>query len=149
MATDRRGDTEGLTRTRPSAAVILDSNFLFIPLKFGVDIFEELHRLLGRNVRCIVTKPIIDELKLLRTDAKPSFIKEVDFALGLVDRCDVMEASLDPCETVDDSIVRVASAGPFIVATNDAELRRRLKRVGVSVVFLRQRSHLEIEGFME
>ncbi len=71
MATDRRGDTEGLTRTRPSAAVILDSNFLFIPLKFGVDIFEELNRLLGRNVRCIVTTPIIDELKLLTIDAKP------------------------------------------------------------------------------
>ena len=149
MATDRRGYPEGLTRTGPSAAVILDSNFLFIPLRFGVDIFEELHRLLGRNVRCVVTTPIIDELRLLRTDAKPSFRKEVDFALGLVDRCEVMEASLDPCETVDDSIVRVASDGPFIVATNDAELRRRLRKAGVSVVFLRQRSHLEIEGVIE
>jgi rRNA-processing protein FCF1 len=60
-----------------------------------------------------------------------------------------MEASLESCETVDDSIVRVALDGPFIVATNDAELRRRLRRVGVSVVFLRQRSHLEIEGVIE
>jgi rRNA-processing protein FCF1 len=149
VATDRRGDPERLTRTGPSAAVILDSNFLFIPLRFGVDIFEEFHRLLGRNVRCVVTTTIIDELKLLRTDARPSFIKEVDFALSLVDRCEVMEASLDPYETVDDSIVRVASDGPFIVATNDAELRRRLKKAGVSVVFLRQRSHLEIEGVIE
>jgi rRNA-processing protein FCF1 len=149
VATDRRGDPEGLTRTGPSAAVILDSNFLFIPLRFGVDIFEELHRLLGRNVRCVVTMPIIDELRLLRTDAKPSFRKEVDFALGLVDRCEVMEASLGPGEAVDDSIVRVASDGPFIVATNDAELRRRLRKAGVSVVFLRQRNHLEIEGITE
>lgn len=149
MATDRRGDPERLIRTGPSAAVILDSNFLFIPLRFGVDIFEEFHRLLGRNVRCIVTTPIIDELRLLRTDAKPSFMKEVDFALGLVDRCEVMEASLDSGETVDDSIVREASDGPFIVATNDAELRRRLRKAGVSVVFLRQRSHLEMEGIIE
>jgi rRNA-processing protein FCF1 len=149
VATDRRGDPERLTRTRPSAAVILDSNFLFIPLRFGVDIFDELHRLLGRNVRCVVTTPIIDELRLLRTDAKPSFRKEVDFALGLVERCEVMEASLDLRETVDDSIVRVASDGPFIVATNDADLRRRLRKAGVSVVFLRQRSHLEIEGVIE
>jgi rRNA-processing protein FCF1 len=129
--------------------VILDSNFLFIPLRFGVDIFEELRRILGRNVICIVTTPIIDELRLLRTDAKPSFIKEVDYALGFVDRCEVMEASLDPCETVDDSIVRVASDGPFIVAMNDAELRRRLRKAGISVVFLRQRSHLELEGVIE
>jgi rRNA-processing protein FCF1 len=68
--------------------VILDSNFLFIPSRFRVDVFQELNRLLGRNVRCVVTTPIIDELRLLRTDAKPSFIKEVDFALGLVDRCE-------------------------------------------------------------
>ena len=149
MATDRRGDPERLIRTEPSAAVILDSNFLFIPLRFGVDIFEEFHRLLGRNVRCLVTTPIIDELRLLRTDAKPSFKKEVDFALSLAERCEVMEISLDPGETVDDSIVKIASEGPFIVATNDAELRGRLREAGVSVVFLRQKSHLEMEGVME
>lgn len=135
-----------MTRTETSAAVILDSNFLFIPHRFRVDIFEELRRLLGRNVRCIVTTPIIDELKLLGSEAKPSFRRDVDFALGFMDSCDVMDESLDPGETVDDSILRIALERRFTVATNDAELRKRLRKVGIPVVFLRQKNHLEIDG---
>ncbi len=148
MATDRSRDPEGLTRTEPSAAVILDSNFLFIPHRFRVDIFEELRRLLDRNVRCIVTTPIIDELKLLGSDAKPSLRREVDFALGLTDSCEVMDESLGPGETVDDSILRIALERRFTVATNDAELRKRLRKVGIPVVFLRQKNHLEIDGIV-
>ena len=146
MATDRRRDPEGLTRTDLSAAVILDSNFLFIPHRFRVDIFEELRRLHGRNVRCIVTTPIIDELKLLGSDAKPSFRREVDFALGFTDSCEVMDESLGPGETVDDSILRRALERRFTVATNNADLRKRLRKVGIPVVFLRQKNHLEIDG---
>lgn len=146
MATDRSRDPKGLTRKGTSSTVILDSNFLFVPLRFGVDIFEELQRLLGTTVRYIVTTPIIDELKFLRTGGKPSFRKEVDFALGITHNCEVMEESLSPSETVDDSILRVASENGFIVATNDAELRKRLRKVGIPVVFLRQKNHLEIDG---
>lgn len=145
METHRRRDPEGLTPPEAPSAVILDSNFLFIPLRFGVDIFEELQRLLG-GVRCVLTTPIVDELRLLRNGARPSFRKEVDFALGLIDRCEVIDESLAPGETVDDSILRVASEGRFIVATNDTELRKRLRGIGIPVVFLRQRNHLEIEG---
>ena len=148
MATDRSRDPEGLTREEPSAAVILDSNFLFIPHRFRVDIFEELRRLLGRNVRCVVTTPIMDELKLLGFDAKPSLRREVDFALEFTDGCEVMDDSLGPGETVDDSILRLALERRFTVATNDAELRKRLRKVGIPVVFLRQKNHLEIDGIV-
>jgi rRNA-processing protein FCF1 len=34
------------------------------------------------------------------------------------------------------------------VATNDRELRRKLRREHVPTIFLRERSHLEIEGFV-
>jgi rRNA-processing protein FCF1 len=42
--------------------------------------------------------------------------------------------------------VRVAIEQGFNVATNDAELRKALKKEGVSVVFLRQRAFLEVDG---
>lgn len=130
------------------SAVILDSNFLFVPLRFGVDIFEELQRLLGSPLRCIVPTPIIKELQALKSEAKPSLQKEIDFALDLTDRCEIMEASLSQGETVDEFIIRVALETGYLVATNDAELRRRLKKVGVSVIYLRQQAYLEINGFM-
>lgn len=149
MAADRHRGPEGLGRAARGAAVILDSNFLFIPLRFGVDIFEELHGLLGEPLRCLVPEPVIGELRLLRIDAKPSFVREIDFALDLVKRCEILDEDRGSGETVDDFIVRIALHTGFPVATNDSELRQRLRESGVPVVYLRQRAFLEIDGTIE
>ncbi len=146
MAADRRRDPEGLSNT--SAAVLLDSNFLFVPLRFGVDIFVELQRLLGRIPRCLVPRPIIDELRHLRIDVKPSLEKEVDFALDLANRCELLDEGLLPGEEVDDFILRLAVENGWPVATNDSDLRRRLRGAGVPVIFLRQQAFLEIDGLV-
>jgi rRNA-processing protein FCF1 len=126
--------------------VLLDSNFLFVPLHQGIDIFEELDRLLEGRVRCVVTHSIVDELERLKRDSGPSLQKEARFAIGLTKRCDLLDEGLLPCETVDESILRVAKEQGYVVATNDAELRRRLRRNGVAVVYVRQRSQLALEG---
>jgi rRNA-processing protein FCF1 len=146
MATNRCWDPEELIQAKGSRVVIIDSNFLFVPHKFKVDIFEELKRLLGGNVRFFITRPIINELFLIKKDAKNKDKKEIDFALGLMERCEIIELNLRPNESVDDSIIRISSEGKFMVATNDIELRKRLRNVGVAVIYLRQKSHLELEG---
>ena len=146
MAADRNRDHDGMSGTYGGFAVILDSNFLFIPLRFGVDVFEELQRLFGRPILCIIPTPIIAELRLLRLDAQPSFKKEINFALGLTDRCKVINEDVGPGETVDDVLIRIALETGYPVATNDADLRQRLREVGIPVVYLRQRAFLEIDG---
>ena len=146
MAADRRRDPEGLSRT--GAAVLLDSNFLFVPLRFGVDIFEDLQRLLGRTPRCLIPRPIIEELRHLKIDAKPSLEKEVDFALDLAHRCEFLDEGLLPGEEVDDFILRLAVENGWPVATNDSGLRRRLRRAGIPVIYLRQQAFLEIDGLV-
>jgi rRNA-processing protein FCF1 len=144
MAADRRGNSEGLASSL--ASVILDTNFLFVPLRFGVDIFEELERVLGRHIRCIVPRPVIRELNLLKRDSNPSFQKEIDFALELVRRCHVTDGDRVLAGGVDDHIMRLAIQTGYPVATNDKEFRRRLRAEGVPVIFLRQRTHLELVG---
>jgi rRNA-processing protein FCF1 len=146
MAADRRRDPEGLSRT--GASVLLDSNFLFVPLRFGVDIFEELQRLLGRTPRCLVPRPIVEELRHLKINAKPSLKKEVDFALDLAHRCELLDEELLPGEEVDDFILRLAVENGWPVATNDSGLRRRLRGIGVPVIYLRQQAFLEIDGLV-
>ncbi|KON30718.1 hypothetical protein AC482_03145 [miscellaneous Crenarchaeota group-15 archaeon DG-45] len=131
---------------RRSVAVILDSNFLFIPLQFGVDIFEELQRLLGGLVRCIVPSPVVEELQNLGRDAGPKARREADFALALAGRCEVAEGDAGPGETVDDAILRLALRKRCPVATNDGRLRRRLRAEGIPVIYLRQRAYLDIDG---
>ncbi|HUS79530.1 MAG TPA: 30S processome protein Utp24 [Patescibacteria group bacterium] len=144
MAADWDRRVKGLRASGPS--VILDSNFLFVPKRFNVDIFEEMRRLLGANVRFLVPRPVITELHLLRHRAAPSVTREIDFALSLVERCEVLEEGLLDGELVDDFISRMSSEKGYGVATNDRELRRHLRASGVQVVYLRQRTHLEVEG---
>ncbi len=126
--------------------VLLDTNFLLIPIRFRVDILQELERLLV-NPRIVVPSPVVDELRALSQRRKISEQKEADFALRIVERCEVIEAEPLPDESVDDLILRVASEQGLIVGTTDGGLRRRLRDRGVPVVYLRQRSFLDIEGY--
>lgn len=132
-----------------SITIIIDSNFLFVPLQFGVDIFEELRRLLGGSIRCVVPSTVLEELQLLRRDSKPSVKKQIDFALSLAERCEKIEVDVVSGETVDDSIVRMARLLRCPVATNDAELRRRLRAEMTPVIYMRQKAYLEMDGVVQ
>ena len=149
MATNRCWNPERIDENRNYVTIIVDSNFLFIPLKFGVDIFEEFKRLISKNVSCLVPRTVLNELDRLREGAKSSLIKEIDFAEKIAENCNVLENSLEPGETVDESLVRIAKKMKCIIATNDAELRKKAKKSSVSVIYLRQGAFLEVEGYIE
>jgi rRNA-processing protein FCF1 len=149
VAVDRHRDPQGLSpegsrRTR----VILDTNFLFITIRFGVDIFEELERVVGAPVHCVVPSAVVGELGLISEGSKPSFVREVEFAFSLIERCETVDAAPRPGETVDEVIARLAQELGCPVATNDSDLRKLLRKKRVPVVYLRQRSHLEVDGIL-
>ncbi|MFP3951482.1 MAG: PIN domain-containing protein [Candidatus Bathyarchaeia archaeon] len=125
--------------------VLLDTNFLFIPLRFNVDIFGEFERILD-YYRPVVTTPVLEELETLHETAKPSLKKKVKFALKLANECDIINVDLQEGETVDHHLVRIAKKLNGIVATTDGELRSIARDEGIPVVYLRQRAYLEIEG---
>ena len=129
-----------------AVSVLVDTNFFFIPARFGVDIFTGIGGLLEVPARLIVTTPVFEELKSLSADESPSRSREAAFALALSNRCDVLDLPLASGETVDDSLLRVAKENGFYVATTDAQLRRRCRGEEVPVIFLRQRSHLALDG---
>lgn len=123
--------------------VILDTNFLFIPLKFGIDIFGEFERIFEGRVKCIIPTTAIEELRMLRSKAKPSMVKRIDLALSLTEKCELEHVELKE-ETVDDSIIRLAKKLGCPVATNDSKLKQALIREKIPVIYLRQKDHLEI-----
>jgi len=126
--------------------ILFDTNFLMIPLRFGVDIFEEAERALNQPPEFYVTRSVLKEIEHLKRDAGPNFVKELSFAEKLAERCSVLEVDVEDGETVDDSILRTAENNRFIVATADAELRKKLRDSGVKVLVLRQRRYLELMG---
>jgi rRNA-processing protein FCF1 len=126
--------------------VVLDANFFFVALQFNVDVFEELANLLNRRFEPILLSSTQKELQGLAESSSPKQRKQAQLALRLAEKCRVVSAEKGLRETYDDVIVRVAAEWRSPVATNDRELRKRLRKVGVPVIFLRQKQRLEIEG---
>lgn len=126
--------------------IIIDSNFLFVPAQLKLDIFEGLMNLLNQNYESIVLSTTIDELRSIVERGAPKLRKQAEMALKLAEKCSLVSVDRKTGETNDEVIVRVAKQRKWLVATNDSELRKRLRNISVPVVYVRQKSRLELEG---
>jgi rRNA-processing protein FCF1 len=125
--------------------VILDSNFLMIPFQFHIDVFQEIEYLLQKKVDFVVPSAVKTELTGISTRGGEG-APEASLALQLASRCRVVEVTLQEGESVDDAIVKASQKLGAIVATTDIELKKRLRSINVPVVYLREKSKLEVEG---
>jgi len=126
--------------------IILDSNFLLVPTQFKIDIFEGIMNLLNQNYESIVLSTTMDELQSIAERGAPKLRKQAEMALKLAEKCDLINVDRERNETNDDVIIRVAKQMKCLVATNDSELRKRLRNISIPVVYVRQKSRLELEG---
>ena len=129
-----------------SIEVALDSNFLMLPMVKRINLLSELDRLLSAKYRLIVPRCVVDELERLASHGKPLERRRARFALKLLEewRAEVVEV---PCSAgVDEALARGAMSQGWIVATNDAELRSKLREQGTPVVYLRGGKKLALEG---
>ena len=53
--------------------VLLDTNFLLVPIRFGVDIFTEAERALNQLVELTVSTGVLREMEALKEEAGPKF----------------------------------------------------------------------------
>ena len=127
---------------RSPLKIILDSNFLFLPAQFGIDIFDAIEELLSRHVEFVLPSPVFEEVA--RVAGRMRGPEKI--ALELAKKCRVELVERLPGETVDDLIVRLAREWRCPVATNDARLRRRLRSLGLPVIYLRGLGKLELDG---
>ncbi len=128
--------------------VIVDSNALFVPLQFRIDIFSEIARLLNRNFELILLSPVKRELETLAQKSSPKTRKNASFALSLAEKCRYVKVTEKPKEPTDDAIARIAKEWNAPVFTNDKLLRKRLRDISVPVIYVREKSRLEIDGLI-
>jgi len=126
--------------------IILDSNVLFTPLQFKIDILEELKTLLNRKFEPVLLSPVRQELERLAKEGSSQMRKNAVFALKLAEKYKVVNANETGADTVDDIIVKVASKGECAVFTNDRQLKKKLRDINVPVIYVRQKSRLGIDG---
>jgi len=140
------GIVNNLSGEKLSIKIILDSNFLLIQPQFHIDILEELENVLNQRVTGIILSPVYKELQTISRGNNVNERKKALFVLKYIEGFDIVDVIKRQNETVDDLIIRLAKEWNYPVATNDKKLRKRLRDVSIAVVYLRQKSHLEVQG---
>ena len=119
--------------------IILDTNFLTIPYQFNIDIFEEIDRVIAGDYELTTLDCVVEELKKLeKSRGKEATAAKV--ALTLIKEKNVKIINTGE-KNVDIKIYRMADKNT-IVATNDRNLRQRLKNKNVKVLYLRSEKHI-------
>jgi len=129
--------------------ILMDTNAFFIPFQFGLDIFEELRNLLNRKFELIILKRTREELEKLAGTGSPKMRRLAFSALKLAEKCRLVSGKPGFSGSHDDLILEMAKKWNCPVFTNDRMLRKRLRDINVPVIYLRQKTRLEIEGSIE
>jgi hypothetical protein len=130
---------------RKTIRIVLDSNAMFVPIQLKIDIFQELKTLLNRNFELVLLKPIQRELERLASEGSPQMQKQASYALKLAEKCKIVSVKEDAASP-DEIILQTAIKWNCPVFTNDRELRKKLRNINVPVIYVRQKSRLEIDG---
>jgi len=124
--------------------VILDSSMLMLPLEKKLNITFEIERLVQKKFEIVVPEVVLDELKKLLNNEKQSTILKAKLALDLASKFSVLESETG--YFADEEILRIATEKDAIVATNDSELRMKLRERGIVVISLRGKNKLSLFG---
>jgi uncharacterized protein len=128
--------------------VIVDSNALYVPLEYKIDIFTELQALLNRNIQLILLSPVKRELETLAQKSSPKTRRNAAFALQMAEKLTLVNVPQHPNEPVDEAILRIAKQWNAPVFTNDKQLKRKLRDISTPVIYVRAKTRLQIEGLI-
>ncbi len=117
---------------------LLDANFLVIPSKFKVDVFEQLEEFGPGQLYTL--NLVIEELEKL-TKGRGRSAAHARMALQLVKRKGVKILHAKG-RGADAAIKRLAGKGYYIVCTQDRALIKALKKKKVHVISMRQKKYL-------
>jgi hypothetical protein len=126
---------------RKMKKILLDTNFLLIPVQFKVDIFSEIERIMFEPYKLYIIDKTIDELNKIAANRKQKLKNRKAAKLGLqlikAKKVNIIKTEED--RYADDII---AGLEGFIVATQDIELKRRLRAKKVKIITLRSKKKL-------
>jgi rRNA-processing protein FCF1 len=120
--------------------IILDTNFLMVVGQFKVDIFSELKRICDFPYEIFIIDKTINELKSIIEKQKGKHKAAAKLALTIIKNKKIKKIKTKE-GTVDELIIKLSNKGT-VIATQDMELKRRLRKKGVSMVVLRQKRYL-------
>jgi len=121
--------------------IILDTNFLIDCLRFKIDFLEEIQDLIREPFQIFVLSATLKELeKISKLKIKESKYAKLALKLVKEKKFLIIETA---CKNTDKAILELANKDS-IIATNDKELRNKLRKKGIKTIYLRAKKYLEI-----
>ncbi len=138
--------------------IVIDANFILLPFQFKIDYLTEIAANLEGKTIFVIYKQILNELeaKKLREPNATKF--HMDLKSGLLyleknnDKFNILyEQTIKLKEDTTDSFLLKICQGlkeksrKVYLASNDADLRREARKIGISTIFLRQKKYLSFD----
>lgn len=119
--------------------VILDTNMLMAIGKFKVDVFENISNELG-EVKFYITKSVEKELENLAKESS-TLQKQAKIAVEMMffNKVEILD---EDSRIADKDLLNLADEG-YIIATNDKELKMKLRELNKKFLYLRQKKFIE------
>jgi hypothetical protein len=121
--------------------IILDTNILLSVIRFRLSLTEEIKKIVGESFEMFVPNPVVHELKKI-SSKKTQSSKYAKLALKLINSKNIKILSSEEVNA-DKAIIKSVD-NDTIVATDDKELRKKLKTFGTKTIYLRAKKHLAI-----
>jgi rRNA-processing protein FCF1 len=140
---DRLGASQGV-----KVKVVVDTNFLLMMAQ-GVIAPSSLNDAINASYELVTTDAVVKELETM-SKREDLLAREAGFALKLLERLGVQVLRVK-AGSADESILTLAkelvqNGDRVVVATNDKNLRRSVRRLGVPTLYLREEGlRLEID----
>jgi uncharacterized protein len=128
--------------------IYIDTNFMLIPSNFKVDIFQEIDRLCDFKYKIVILDKTIDELNKIIETQKGKHKTAASLALQLIQKKKIDKSltiqKTSSKEDVDNILISIAKKQKIIVATQDKDLKRHLKKEHTKIIDLRRQQYLVI-----
>jgi rRNA-processing protein FCF1 len=138
--------------------VVIDSNFVLLPFQFKIDYLNEIRLKIEGELRFIIYQQILNELesKRRREPKLTKYIRLLNAGLLYIEKnyekynVDIFEEVKKDNERTDDFLLRMLKElkkenKTDYLATNDSDLRKKAKKIGISTIFLKQKKYLSFD----
>lgn len=120
--------------------VLLDTSIIVQAIENKIDLILELRQLTGLEI--YIPDIVIYELNRL-SEKNKKLSKIINIANKLLKNNVKIIKTED--KSVDNAIIRIATNNNYIVATNDANLKRILKKLGLMIIYINKDGHLSMD----
>jgi len=130
--------------------IIFDTNFLMYAVSYRGDIFQKIVDAVESKIEKIILRPVYNEIQKLSVSGTIKVKRQATRVLEVIRNekllFQIIDISLTPICAVDEAIVQYAKKNSGYVATNDKELKKTLRKSGIPVIFIRQRTRIGVIG---